>query len=311
MAGERVAIIGVPTSAGAHHAGQDRAPAALRAAGFVRRLETAGLDVQDRGDLPATPFGPDEPGSTARNLAAVVAVARRVADAVAAALADGRLPVLLGGDCTLTLGVVAGVQRRHPDVGLLYVDGDADLATPEATQSGVLDSMGVAHLLGVTDNALSRVGERWPLLRPDRLAMLGYDETDASTYRPQVLAAHPGLWHASGPQLRADPAGTARAGLRALGPGGAEAGSGVIVHFDVDLVDSRDLPLGNFPHYGLGLSLAAATEVLAEAFAAPGLRAVALTEVNPSYDPTGDALRRYVDAVAGTFATSRAPAPVR
>ena len=88
-------------------------------------------------------------------------------------------------------------------------------------------------------------------------------------------------------------------------------GPEVIVHFDVDLVDSRDLPLGNFPHYGLGLSLAAATEVLAEAFAAPGLCAVALTEVNPSYDPSGDALRRYVDAVAGTFAASRAPAPVR
>jgi arginase len=307
MADERIAIIGVPTSAGAHHAGQDRAPAALRAAGFVRRLEAAGLDVQDRGDLPATPFGPDGPGSTARNLAAVVAVARRVADAVELALVDGRLPVLLGGDCTITLGIVAGVQRRHPGVGLLYVDGDADLATPEATESGVLDSMGVAHLLGATDNALSRVGDRWPLLRPDRLAMLGYDETDAGTYRPEVLGAHPGLWHASGPQLRADPAGTARAGLRALSSGGPE----VIVHFDVDLVDSRDLPLGNFPHYGLGLSLAAATAVLAEAFAAPGLRAVALTEVNPSYDPSGDAVRRYVDAVAGTFAASRVPAPVR
>ena len=25
--------------------------------------------------------------------------------------------------------MVAGVQRRHPEVGLLYVDGDADLPT--------------------------------------------------------------------------------------------------------------------------------------------------------------------------------------
>ena len=43
-------IIGVPTSAGSHHAGQDRAPAALRDAGFVSRLRAAGLDVAGLGD---------------------------------------------------------------------------------------------------------------------------------------------------------------------------------------------------------------------------------------------------------------------
>ena len=46
------------------------------------------------------------------------------------------------------LGVMAGVQRRYPEAGLLYVDGDADLATPGTTSSGVLDAMGAAHLLG-------------------------------------------------------------------------------------------------------------------------------------------------------------------
>ena len=49
-------LIGVPTSAGAHHAGQERAPAALRAAGFLERLRAAGIAVTDGGDLPATPF---------------------------------------------------------------------------------------------------------------------------------------------------------------------------------------------------------------------------------------------------------------
>jgi arginase len=44
----RYAVLGVPTSAGAHHAGQDRAPAALRAHGFVTRLRDAGW-----GHLPA------------------------------------------------------------------------------------------------------------------------------------------------------------------------------------------------------------------------------------------------------------------
>src|SRR5918999_4439591 len=125
--------------------------------------------------------------STARNLAAVVRVARAVADAVAGALAEGALPLVLGGDCTITLGVVAGAQRRDPTVGLLYLDGDADLATPETTGSGVLDAMGIAHLLGLADTELARLGAGPPMLTDDRLALIGYDESDHETFAAEAM----------------------------------------------------------------------------------------------------------------------------
>src|ERR1700734_4247347 len=137
-------MIGVPTSAGAHYAGQDRAPDALRAAGLAERLAAAGGTVQDAGNLPGATFAVDHDHPGARNLAAVTQVAREVADAIAAA-DDGRLPLVVGGDCTITLGVIAGLRPRHPDRGLVYVDGDADLGTGTDTGSGILDSTGVAH----------------------------------------------------------------------------------------------------------------------------------------------------------------------
>src|ERR1700694_4159868 len=130
MPGPRVTVIGAPSSAGAHHAGQERAPAALRAAGFVDRLRAARIDVVDLGDVVEAAFALDDPTSTARSLSGVVDAARAVAAAVADVLADDCVPIVLGGDCTLTLGVVAGVQRALPDVGVMYFDGDADLATP-------------------------------------------------------------------------------------------------------------------------------------------------------------------------------------
>jgi arginase len=74
--------------------------------------------------------------------------------------------------------------------------------------------------------------------------------------------------------------------------------SSLVVHFDVDAVDSRDLPLANYPHYGTGIPLVAAGEVLGVLCAAPTLAAIVLTEVNPSYDPAGHQLARYVDTVA-------------
>lgn len=46
-----IEVVGVPTSAGAHHAGQDPAPAALREHGLLDRLPAGGLVVHDRGDV--------------------------------------------------------------------------------------------------------------------------------------------------------------------------------------------------------------------------------------------------------------------
>ena len=71
-------IIGVPTSAGAHHAGQDRAPAALRKAGLVERLTGAGVTVHDAGDLPGGMFALDREHPEARNLAGRQAGERRL-----------------------------------------------------------------------------------------------------------------------------------------------------------------------------------------------------------------------------------------
>jgi len=52
-------LIGVPSSAGAHGPGQERGPAALRAAGLLERLRAGGLDVADAGDLACVTFTPD------------------------------------------------------------------------------------------------------------------------------------------------------------------------------------------------------------------------------------------------------------
>lgn len=268
-------------------------------------LREGGVEVEDRGDVVHEVFVADEMASRARNLAAVVRVARTVADTVAGALADEVLPIVLGGDCTITLGVVAGAQRHDPGTGLLYLDGDADLATPATTGSGVLDAMGIAHLLGLADTELARIGAAFPLLTDERLALVGYDETDPETYASEVLRERPALVRFPDHEVRADPAGCATAAVGAL----EQHTTRLIAHFDVDAVDSRDLPLANFPHYGTGVPLAAAAEALTIACAAPTLAAIVLTEVNPSYDPSGHQLARYVDAVTTAIARGLTGSP--
>jgi arginase len=294
-------LIGVPSSAGAHHAGQDRTPDALRAAGIIDRLRAAGVRITDAGDVAGSVFAVDHKHPGARNLTAVVAVARAVADAVAKEAAAGRRPLVVGGDCTITLGVVAGFRRVHPQVGLAYVDGDADLGGLSADGSGILDATGVRHLLGEGEAELAGLGGALPLLDGSRLAMLGCDPREQTDAGRAFLATRR-VSYTEGPDLAADPAGTARRALAALGRSGP-----VVVHFDVDVVDSGDLPLGNFPHYGSGVSLkhaAACLGVLLNDAACAGL---ILTEVNPSYDADGSQLDRYLTAL--TTALAGAPIP--
>ncbi len=292
-------VIGVPTSAGAHHAGQEQAPAALREAGLIERLRKAGLSVADAGDLPGATFATDHDHPSARSLAAVAQAARQVADAVATVVGDGRLPLVVGGDCTITLGVIAGFRRSHPEVGLLYVNGDADVSTPESASSGILDAMGVAHLLGHGAPELTNLAGAAPLLEPYRLAMVGGDPREIDLTGRQFLA-DAGVSYQEGPALAADPAGVAQRALAAV----TARSEPLVVHLDVDVVDSGDLPLGNFPHYGSGVLLEHVVACLRPLLAHESVAGLVLTEVNPTHDGDGTLIRRYLDGLISALAGS-------
>jgi arginase len=288
-------FIGAPSSAGAHHAGQELAPAALRAAGLLTRLKEAGLTVADGGDLPVTVFQPGEPPY--RNLPAVVAAATAVRDRVAQVRADGGIALVAGGDCTLTLGVVAAFGR---DVRLVYEDGDMDLGSlgdAETPHSGILDSAGIAHLLGVGAPELAGLSGTVPLIDPARLTLLGGDPRETSDAGRLYLRQR-GVTFQEGPALAADPVDAARRALAAVSADNVP----VVAHFDVDVIDSGDLPLANFPHYSSGVTAEQAFTALRELCAHPSLAALVLTEVNPTHDPSGHLLARYIDGVVAALA---------
>jgi arginase len=295
MAGA-LTVIGVRCSAGAHHGGLERGPAALRAAGLLGRLRQAGCEVSDAGGLTPREFTADAAHPRARNRDAVVRACQDVADATSQAIAAGRIPVLLGGDCSITAGAVAGCLAQHPDTGLLYLDGDADLRTPQTTIAGNFDGMVIAALLGEGDPGYIGLAGTVPMLPPERLAILGYDDSDIDARERHLLNAP--VSHIDGKQVAADPVGAAAAARAHV-----EASAGAImVHFDVDVVDSADLPLANYPHHGKGLTLATAVTALRELCASPAFTGLVLTEVNPTHDPSGQLLSRYIDALVAALA---------
>ena len=258
-------------------------------------MRQAGLDVEDRGDLPAAPFRPGAPVDGLRDVERVVTVAQQVAGQVAAIRADGRLPLVLGGDCTITLGVLAGFD----EAGLVYFDGDADLTTPERSESGVADTMGMTHLLGGGSPRLAGFGSRCPLLRPEQVVLFGFSPAELDTMEwTELVSRH--LYAAPAPAVRADPAGQARAARAYL----SRRASTYLVHLDVDVLHTGLFPLANFPHFA-GLTLAEVSAGLGEFTSGAKFGGLVITEVNPDHDPEGQLIRTLVrvvtDALAGAL----------
>jgi arginase len=174
----KIALLGVPTSAAAMSLGHEGAPAALRTAGIVDRLRSIGYEVTDLGDDPPQLYQSDEESPRARNLARIIGALEALKPRVEQAIKSGALPLILSGDCSVALATVAGVRRYFRNVRMIYMDGDADLNTPATTPSGCVDGMVVSHLSGRGAAELVRFWGEPPLVREPDLALFGVSRLD-------------------------------------------------------------------------------------------------------------------------------------
>ncbi|MDH3552751.1 MAG: arginase family protein, partial [Gammaproteobacteria bacterium] len=253
-----IALIGVPSSAGARQVGQEQAPQCLRAAGLVQRLISRGYSVMDLGDLNQVSYRRDTDNPKKQNLPLVLDVLGQVRESVKLAIANRAWPLILGGDCSITIGVIAAMIKHFPDLGLSYIDGDVDLNTPETTNTGIFDGMVLAHILGQGADELRQFGTRCPLLEEQQIALFGYsvqaggiDPAEIDILRNTQMAKFP---------LEDIDADVQTAAIQALQELESKSDH-ILVHFDVDVVDYDDFPAVDVPHKP-GLALAQAQEAL-------------------------------------------------
>lgn len=267
-----LSVIGAPSSAGAYGPGQERTPTVFRQHGLVTELRARGVHVIDRGDGRTTHWRLDENS----NVDLVTAVTRELAGTVAAAFGDGHNALVLGGDCTVELGTVAGALRDATSVGLAYIDLDADLNTPR-TGDGILDWMGVAHLLdahGACD-ALSAFAPRRPMLEPSAVRLFA---TDNVTMAEQAVIDRLGIHVEALDAVLTQPS-TVAARTRAW----AHSFERLLVHVDVDVLDYDKFPIAENTRRRPGLDLPSLARLLSDLCALPNWRALTVTEINPDH----------------------------
>lgn len=298
---KKIALIGAPSSAAAFLPGSEKAPAALRAAGLVERLQSTGYEVIDHGDCAPRLFADDEEHKRARNLKEIVAGLNDLKVRAELAIKSGALVLVLGGDCAQVIGLLTGVRRYYKHVNLLWFDRDADLNTPASTPSGRIDGMVVAHVIGRGAPELVRFWGETPLVREPDVTLFGLERLDPP--EQEFLSKSP-MRHIDAADIQSK--GGSAAARDGLAYAHADAHE-FVLHLDTDVIAVQEFPAVNVPGSG-GLPLAEVRAALSEFAKHKNLLGLVVAQYNPDKDPDGSGAKKLVDLLVESL-SARLEAP--
>lgn len=195
-----VEVLSVPFDLCGPHHGSRLGGMAVQLAGLVPSLARIGVQtlVDD-----VVPMNGHLPGTREECDAEALQVYTRTRDRVAASIASGRLPLVVGGDHSLAIGSISGaVKAVGEELAVLWIDAHMDANTPDTTPSGNLHGVPLAALSRLEPEAefvpdsrrpwLQSVYDLWPQLLSivpeqgvsrDRLYWLGLRDVDRGEVR--------------------------------------------------------------------------------------------------------------------------------
>jgi arginase len=215
------------------------------------------------------------------------ALAHRVRDAAR----DGALPVVLSGNCGACAGTVAGLGSDG--LGVVWLDAHGDLMTPDTTQSGFLDGMGLSIVTGQCWLTLARTVIGLEPVAPNRTIHAGgRDWSDGE--RESAIASGVCVIDAAAIRARGAEAAIADA-IDTL----AKSCRRVVFHVDLDVIDPSFGVANMFAAPG-GISLADVVTIARTVQQRLPIAAIDFASYDPSFDPEGlivEAAREIVAAV--------------
>ncbi|MCW6004165.1 arginase family protein [Micromonospora sp. CPCC 205371] len=278
-------LLGAPWDCSGTGRGEQAAPAALRDAG----LST--LVAHDLGDADTVIDSRHrDPDTGVLALPETVRAAEALGEAFAAGLRDypGRRPLVVGGDCSILLGILPALRRRSDHVGLWFVDGHPDYVDALASSTGETADLDLAALTGDGPAPLVALTGDTPAVPAELAVLIGHRTRDLDPDSAAELARVPAALKAlDADVVRRDPAG---AGGRAANWVAAHP---AWVHGGLDVLDPEALPAVTYPQPG-GPGWDDLAALLAPLARSPRLLGASVADFRPDLDPTGALAARIV-----------------
>jgi arginase len=306
----RIALFGAPCDLGASTRGTNMGPAALRVARLAETLQELGYEAEDRGDVrPLLPKSASPIPASGTNYSRAPEILRWVKAIEAEAnqiLNEGALPVLMGGDHSLSIGTLAAAAKHAEVLGrklfVLWVDAHADFNTPQTSPSGNVHGMTLAAVCGEPGLELFR-DENFVLVPPAQAFMIGIRQIDKGERR---LLEERGVNVIDMPQI--DETGVAVQMRQILETVRLENGM-LHVSLDADFIDPSIAPGVGTPVQG-GATYREAHLVMEMLEDSGLMTSLDLVEVNPFLDERGKTATLIVDLCASLFGRSILDRPI-
>lgn len=290
------ALISVSIDLGAGRRGVDMGPSALRIAGIQGKIEQIGHTVSELGTITAGGIETTESGEGVLPfLNEILDVAGRTRAAVRNALDQGCIPLILGGDHSLSIGSVGAVADHYREqgesIGVIWVDAHTDMNQPHTTPTGNIHGMPLAVLLGFGEPRLTRGRAS---VRPENVSILGARELDQGE---KALIRELGVRVFTMSEV--DERGVATCMDEALERAG-DGTCGFHLSLDLDALDPAVAPGVGTPVRG-GLTYREGHLVCEKASRSGGLLSLEVVELNPVLDDRNQTAELGVGLVASAL----------
>ncbi len=293
----RLGILGIPVDLGGQRRGTDMGPSAIRYAQLQKTLTNIGFEVKDYGNIDIlVPESKNEGNPNLKYLEELIEIWARAREAVEKIMEEGRFPVILGGDHSMSVGTVAGVLSAEPDLGLIWFDAHGDFNDEVTTTSGNIHGMSLGALVGHGPEEILATLPKRPMIDESRTVLIGARSIDPGERR-KLQASDVTIFS----MRDIDELGIAEVIRRAIHISTAGGNSpNVHISFDLDIVDPGVAKGVGTPVPG-GLSYREAHLALEMLSEAQIITSMEVTEVNPILDNANSTATLTVGLIASAL----------
>ncbi|MDR0270781.1 arginase [Paenibacillus sp.] len=294
MVQQSISIIRVPFGLGAGRPGSENGPDSMMKFGLVKKLKGLGHDVPADQCI-RLPDGIKSPvASKMKHVEEVLAISGLLGEAVYQTVANGHIPLVLGGDHSIAMGSLAGLTRHYSNMGVIWVDAHSDLNTESTSPSGNMHGISLAVGLGISRFKLEQIAKGAVPLKAENCVIIGARDLD---HDEKALIRSCGLTCFTMHEI--DRIGIEKVVQEALRIAG-DGTDGVHLSFDIDSVDPIEAPGTGTPVRG-GLSYREA-HLLLELMSESGrITSADFVEVNPLLDRNNQTSKLAVELIGSLF----------
>jgi arginase len=291
-----IEIISAPSILGLRPAGVQDLGKSLLAAGLTTRLQVK-LPVRDVDTLNEFYSDQRDPQTNCLNAALISNFSLTLEEAVTEVVNDGNFPLVLGGDCSILIGIMPALKLKG-SYGLIFVDAHADFYESERSTTGEVADMDLAIVTGRGPSVLTNIHNLQPYVKDENVIHIGQRDIEETIKYESRDIRESGITCFSLADIEEQ--GIEKITVAALQYAKGLDVESFWIHFDTDVLADEINPTVEYRLPG-GLLFSQVEYLFSNLLTTVPIAGMSVTIFNPWLDPDGSIARNIVNSIGRAF----------